>query len=102
MRKSTASVERIGVQVFFNTEKLVILGHSFCTSWSTGLNLAGIESHCYISNGGVGSFAGTMGNHRSVSAALSHLHSFKGFSQGADLVQLDENRVGHAQMNAFG
>ena len=67
MRKSTASVERIGVQVFFNTEKLVILGHSFCPSGSTGLNLAGIESHGYISNGGIRSFAGAMGNHGSVS-----------------------------------
>jgi hypothetical protein len=43
-------------ELFFNTEKLVILGKTFGTTRSTSLDLASTETDNEISNGGIFSF----------------------------------------------
>ena len=66
-----------------------------------GLDLAGVDGDGDIGNGGVLGLAGAVGDDRRVACAVGHLDSVEGLGQGADLVDLDEDCVGGAQLDAL-
>src|SRR3546814_20833192 len=56
---------------------------------------------CDVGDGGVLGFAGAMRDHRRVVGRVGHGDRFQGFGERADLVDLDQDRVAHAALDAF-
>ena len=48
-----AGVNGTGTQMLFDAEQLVVLGHALGAAGSAGLDLAGVQGHGQIGNGGV-------------------------------------------------
>ncbi len=47
-------------ELLLDAEKLIVLGDSFASAGSTGLDLACIKSYCKISDGSIGGLSGTV------------------------------------------
>ena len=62
-----------------------------------GLDLAGVQGHGEVGDGGVLGLAGAVGDDGGVARAVGHLDGVQGLGQGADLVDLDEDGVGDVQ-----
>src|SRR5512133_2996803 len=88
-------------QIFFNAQQLVVLGHAVGAAQTAGLDLTGVGAHRNVGNGGVFGLARAMADDGGVTRALGHLDAGKGLGQGADLVDLDQDRVGNALVDAF-
>ena len=59
-----------------------------------------LRGHGQVGDGGVLGFAGAMGDHGGVAGPVSGLDGLQGLGEGADLVDLDEDGVGHALFDA--
>src|SRR5450830_375065 len=88
-------------QVFFDAQQLVVLGDAVAAAHRTGLDLAGVGAHRDVGNGRVFGFARTVRDHGRIAGHLGHFDGLEGFGQGADLVDLDQDRVGDALVDAF-
>src|SRR3990167_4309602 len=94
------TVYRFVAQLLFDTQQLVVLGHTIRTAQRAGLDLASRSTHGQIGNGAVFGFATAMGDHCGVTGRLGHLDGFQGFGQGTDLVELDQDRVADRLVDA--
>ena len=97
-----AVVHGLVLQVLLDAQELVVLGQAVRAAQGAGLDLAGVHGHGQIGDEGVLGLARAVGDHRGVGRLLGHLDGVQGLGQGADLVQLDEDGVGHALVDAFG
>ena len=91
-----AAVGRLAVQCLFNAQQLVVLGHAVGTTQGTGLDLTSTGRHRQIGNGGVLSLSGAVGNDSRVTGVLGHLDGIQGFTEAADLIELDQDGIANA------
>jgi hypothetical protein len=88
------SVDGVTLTKFFlNTEKLVVLGKTLRTARSTSLDLTSTETDNEISNGGIFGFTGTVRDHDTPTGGLGVKSSLDRFSEGTDLVDLEQEGV---------
>src|SRR5574343_736614 len=86
-------------ELFLDTQQLVVLSDTLGTRERASLDLQRIGRHGDIGDGGVFGFAGTMGNDGSVTRTLGGFDRLERFGQGTDLVDLDQDGVGHTTLN---
>src|SRR5690606_2120234 len=97
----TTLVGRLAAQLLFNAQQLVVLGDAVGTAQGAGLDLTGGSAYGQVGNGAVLGFTRTVGNYRGVTGRLGHLNGFQGLGQRANLVELDQDRVADALVDAF-
>src|SRR5580698_2812988 len=76
-------------QLFFNAQKLVVLGDAIGARSRTGLDLSGAGGHSKIGDKGVLGLSAAVRDDRGVAVAASKLDSFEGLTHRSDLVHLD-------------
>src|SRR5690606_19856299 len=77
------------------------LGDAIGTAQGASLDLTGGSAYGQVGDGAVLGFTRTVGNNCGVTGCLSHLDGFQGLGQRADLVELDQDRVADALVDAF-
>lgn len=88
-------------QILFNAEQLVVLRHALTAAGGTGFDLAGIHRNRQIGNGGILRLAGTVRHNGGITRAVGHLNGVQGFGQRTDLIQLNQDGVAAAVLNAL-
>src|SRR5229473_856683 len=83
-----------GAKLFLNAQQLVVLGDAVSTAGRTRLDLAATRGHRKVRDEGVFGFARSVRTDRSVAGVGRHADRFQRLSERADLVHLDENRIG--------
>ena len=58
-------------------------------------------ANCQVGYRGVLGLPGAMGDEAVISVCFCQLHGLKGFRQGADLIQFDQDGVGDSLLDAF-
>src|SRR5208282_232520 len=81
---------------FLDAEELVVFCDAIGARRGAGLDLAGAHGDDEIRDERVFGFAGAVRNHRRVIRFARYFDGFDRFGDGADLVELDENRVADA------
>src|SRR6201987_6554853 len=89
-----------GADFFLEWEGLVLLRSAVGARSRAGLDLAGRGGDRQVSDKRVFGFAGTMRNDRVVAGLASEFDGINGFGDRANLIELDENRVGKAFVDA--
>src|SRR5882757_3300453 len=89
-----------GAEFFLDAQKLIVFGDAIGTGSGTGFNLARAGGDGEIGDKGVFGFAAAMRNDGVVSVFARKFDSVDRFGDAADLIELDENRVGNAFVNA--
>ena len=84
----------------FDAQQLVVLGDAVGAAGRAGLDLAGVGGHREVGDERIFGFARAVRDHRRVAGARRHLHGFERLGQRADLVDLDQDRVGDAFVDA--
>ena len=102
LESAVAGVLSGGAELLLDLEQTVVLGDTLATGRGTGLDLAGVLCHGEVGDGGVRGFAGTVGDHGGEAVLGGQLDGVKGFGDGTDLVQLDQQGVGGAELDALG
>jgi len=77
-----------------NSQKLVVLGDAVRAAGGAGLDLADTGGDRQVSNRVVFGLAGAMAHYSGVAVAFGQVDGFECLGQGADLVDLDQDRVG--------
>ena len=83
-----------------DAEQLVVLGVAVGAAGSAGLDLAAVGRHGDVGDRRVFGLAGAVAEHGGVVVADRQVHRVKGLSEGADLVDLHEDRVGGVVFDA--
>src|SRR5690606_4254580 len=83
-------------------EQLVVLRYAVRTGRCARLDLASVRSDCDVSDRAVFALAGTVGDNRRVACALRHFDRVERFRQRTELVNLNEDRVAGAFLDACG
>ena len=100
-QRTGAGVNRIFAEQLFDAQELVVFRHAVGSAQTAGLDLAAIGRHSNVGDGRVLGFAGTMRDDGGVSVSFGQFDAIKRLGERADLVQFDENRIGHAHFDAF-
>src|ERR1700722_15562597 len=66
-----------------------------------GFDLAGAGSNCEVGDECVFSFAGAVRNYRGVAVAAGEIDGVQSFADRADLVDFDQDRVGHVLVDSL-
>src|SRR5690606_27141605 len=82
-------------------QQLVVLGHAVAAAKRTGLDLGRGGGDRNIRDRGVLGLARTMRYDRGVVGLVRHGDGVQGLAQGADLVDLDQDRVGGTRVDAL-
>src|SRR5579859_1975096 len=97
LRESGFAVEAGGgAEFLFNAKQLIVLGDAVGAAGRAGFDLAGGGSDGEVSDERIFSFARTVRNDGFIAGFAGQLDGVNGFGDGADLIELDENRVGDA------
>mmetsp|Transcript_74633 Transcript_74633/g.216544 ORF Transcript_74633/g.216544 Transcript_74633/m.216544 type:complete len:369 (+) Transcript_74633:49-1155(+) len=98
------SEEGLGTELFFDAEKLVVLGQPLTAARGAGLDLAGAEADDEVRDERVFRLAGAVGDHHTPTSLLAHLARLDGLGDGPDLVDLQQERVagGHVALHRLG
>ena len=88
-------------ELLLDAEQLVVLGDTLGPGRGTGLDLAGVQGNCEISDGGVFGLTGTVGCNSGHAGLVSHLDGLEGLGNGTDLVELDKNGVACAELDTL-
>src|SRR6267143_2812573 len=91
-----------GAKFLFDAEKLVVLRDAVGAAGGARFNLASGGGDGKVSDEGILGFAGAMGNNGVVAGFAGQLDGVDGLGNGADLIQLDQNSVGDAFVDAAG
>src|SRR5699024_3847735 len=81
------------VQFLFNTQQLIVLIHALTTGWCTGLDLAGVGGNRAVRDRDVFGFTGRVRDHGGVAVALCQGNRIQSFTDGTDLVELNQQGV---------
>src|SRR5580658_6458762 len=95
-----AQVDRAAAQLFLNAEQLVVLCNAVGAADGARLDLSYAGRNGEVGDEGVLGFAGAVRDDRGVAVTAAQVDSLKGFGNSADLVDLDENRIAYAFLNA--
>ena len=90
----------MGPEFFFDAKQLVVLGHAVTAAGGTRFDLAGGKTNCQVRDEGILGLAAAMAGDRRVSVASCQLNRFDRFGQCADLIDLDQDTVGDAFIDA--
>ena len=90
-----SGIESLVAESLFDTEQLVVLANTVGAACRAGLDKAGVHSHCEVGNGGVLGLARTVAGYGSVAVAVGKVDGVDGLREGANLVHLDKDGVGH-------
>ena len=93
--------DRGGAEFFFDAEELVVFRDAVGTAHRAGLDLARVRRDGDVGDRRVFRFAGAVRDDRRVAVELRHFDGVERFREGADLVDLDENRVRDAELDAL-
>src|SRR6185312_9582788 len=100
-RLDLSAVNRAGPEFFLDAEELVVLGNAISAARRARFDLSGIRRDRDVGNRDVFGLAGAMRNDGGVTMALRKLDGVERFGEGADLVHLNENRIGRAGIDAL-
>ena len=101
IQRFNSQIHRAGSEFFFDAEKLVVLGDAIGAADGAGLDLAYAGGDCKIGDEGVFALAGTVRHDRGVTVPTAEFNRLERLGQGADLVHLDENRIGNTLLNTL-
>ena len=96
-----AGVLRHVKQLVFDAQELVVLRHAVRAARRTGLDLAGVDGNGDVRDRGVLGLAGAVRDDGRPTGAVRHLDGVERLGQRANLVELDEHRVGCAELDAL-
>ena len=88
-------------EIFLDSQQLVVFGDPVRTGHGTGLDLQGIGTDGNVGNGRIFGFTGTVGNDGGITGAFGHFDGSEGFGQGANLIDLDQDRIGNTLLDTF-
>src|SRR5262245_8645561 len=100
-RPEFGSVAGAFLQILLDAQQLIVLGNSVGAAGGAGLDLAGVGGHDDVGNGRVFGFAAAMADDGSEAVATGQLDGIQSFRQRADLIDLDEDAVGRASVDAI-
>ncbi|EDT89704.1 hypothetical protein BIFLAC_02337 [Bifidobacterium animalis subsp. lactis HN019] len=98
---AVASVFGGRTELFLNLEQAVVLGDALATCRGAGLDLAGVLGDGEIGDRGVRRLARTMGDHGGEAVLRGQLDGVEGLGNGANLVELDQQGVAGAHIDAL-
>ena len=84
----------------FDAHQLIVFGGAVAAGQAAGLDLPAVGSDGEIGDGGVFGLAGAVADDGAPAGAMRDFDRFKRLGQGADLVELDQYRIGRASLNA--
>src|SRR5436190_4459952 len=99
-QRRLAGVLRAGAELFFDPDQLVVLRDAIRPARRAGLDLAGARRHREIRDRRVFGFTRTVRDDAGVAGVARHADGVERLGDGADLIQLDENRVGDVLADA--
>src|ERR1051325_2057248 len=88
-------------QFFFDAEELVVFGYAVGAREAAGLDLPGVCRHGEVCYERVFGLARAMRDDGCATARARKLYAVERLRQRADLVDLDENGIGDAKLNAL-
>ena len=88
-------------QIFVDAEQLVVFADAVGAAGCAGLDLAGARCNCQIGDCRIFGFAAAMAHNGRPAGTASHINGFEGFGERADLVELDQNRICAAELDAL-
>src|SRR5690606_10080041 len=97
-----AGVDRGVVEDLLDAQQLVVLGDALGAGRGAGLDLAAVGGDGEVGDGDVLGLAGAVGHHALVAVALGQLDRVQGLGERADLVDLHQQGVGGALLDAAG
>jgi len=96
-----STIDGVVAEFLFDAEELVVFGNAVGAAKGAGLDLAGIRRDGDVSDGDIFGLAGAVADDGCIFVFLGEFDGVEGFGEGADLVDLDEDRVCHALVDAF-
>src|SRR6478736_567604 len=95
-----AGVDLLVLELLADAEELVVLRDAVRAAEAARLDLPAVRRDGEVGDEGVGGFAGAVRADGGVAVLVGQADGVEGFGDGADLVQLDEDRVGGAGLDA--
>src|SRR5262245_46277347 len=89
-------------ELFLDAQQLVVFRHAIGATQRAGLDLSRSRSDCEVGDRDVLGLSRAMRDDRGVSRAMGRGHGVERLGQGADLIQLHQNRIGDALADAAG
>src|SRR5262249_21710532 len=87
---------------FFDAKQLIVFSDAVSAGGGSGFDLACASGDSKVRDKGIFGFAATVRNDGVVSRLAGEFDRVDGFRNAADLIQLDENRVGNTFVDAAG
>src|SRR5690606_945931 len=97
-----AGVDAGVVELLLDAQELVVLVDALAAGGRAGLDLAGVDRHRQVGDRRVLGLTGTVGDHRGEAVALRERDGVEGLGEGTDLVELDQQGVRRALLDAAG
>jgi len=91
-----------GAEFLVNPQELVVFADAICPGRCARLDLADAGCDGEVGDRGVFGLAAAVAHDGSVAVAMSQVDRFKRLGERADLVDLDEDRIGAAHFDALG
>src|SRR2546421_9366190 len=95
------AVNGVFTQTLLDTEQLIVFGDPVGATEGAGFDLAGVGGHRDVGDGRVFGFTGPMADDGRVTILLCEFDGIERLAEGADLVDLHQNRVGRAGFDAL-
>jgi len=96
-----AAVDGIVAEFLFDAEELVVFGDAVGAAEGAGLDLAGVRGDGDVGDGDIFGLARAVADDGGVFVFLGEFDGVEGLGERTDLVDLDEDRVRHALVDAF-
>src|SRR6476660_2415731 len=88
------------VELLLDAQQLVVLGDALGARGGAGLDLAAVGGDGEVGDGDVLGLPRAVAHHAAVAVAVGQVDRVEGLGEGADLVDLDEQGVGRARVDA--
>src|ERR1700751_3060552 len=92
---------RRAAQFLLNPQQLVVFGDAICARSRPRLDLAGASSYGQVCDECVFCFAGSMRDYRRIPISSCQVDRIERFAHGADLIDLDQNRIRDALVDSL-
>src|ERR1700722_6039767 len=102
LQRRPARIFRLCAQFLFDPQQLIVLRSAIRARQRAGFDLAAIGGDREVGDGGILGLAGAVRHDRGVAGLVRHLDRAQRLRQRTDLVDLDQDRVGAAVLDAVG